>query len=61
MNNMQKKLKVFFIGEFWYIYMIYLKGYDSFIFSKYEEGVIWLLECLRKGGVEIDYMFVYMV
>lgn len=36
--------------------MIHSKGYDSFTSSKYEEGATWLLECLRKGGVDIDYM-----
>ncbi len=56
MNNTQKKLKVLFIGESWHIHMIHSKGYDSFTSSKYEEGATWLLECLRKGGVDIDYM-----
>lgn len=55
MNNTQKKLKVLFIGESWHIHMIHSKGYDSFTSSKYEEGATWLLECLRKGGVDIDY------
>lgn len=36
--------------------MIHSKGYDSFTSSKYEEGATWLLECLKKGGVEVDYM-----
>jgi uncharacterized membrane protein len=56
MNNTQKKLKVLFIGESWHIHMIHSKGYDSFTSSKYEEGATWLLECLKKGGVEVDYM-----
>ncbi|HAS9827883.1 TPA: cytoplasmic protein, partial [Salmonella enterica] len=56
MNNTQKKLKVLFIGESWHIHMIHSKGYDSFTSSKYEEGATWLLEFLRKGGVDIDYM-----
>ncbi|ECT0661670.1 cytoplasmic protein, partial [Salmonella enterica subsp. enterica serovar Kentucky] len=53
MNNTQKKLKVLFIGESWHIHMIHSKGYDSFTSSKYEEGATWLLECLRKGGIDI--------
>lgn len=54
-------MKILFIGEFWYIYMIYFKGFDSFILSKYEEGVDYLLFCLCQGNIDVDYMFVYIV
>lgn len=56
MNNTQKKTKGALYWRIWHIHMIHSKGYDSFTSSKYEEGATWLLECLRKGGVDIDYM-----
>ncbi|SQJ36808.1 Putative cytoplasmic protein [Salmonella enterica] len=56
MNNANTTLKVLFIGESWHIHMIHSKGYDSFTSSKYEEGATWLLACLKKGGVSVDYM-----
>lgn len=56
MHNANTTLKVLFIGESWHIHMIHSKGYDSFTSSKYEEGATWLLECLKKGGIAVDYM-----
>lgn len=49
-------MKVLFIGESWVIHMIHSKGFDSFTSTKYEEGATYLLDCLRKEGVELTYM-----
>ncbi|WP_255585178.1 glutamine amidotransferase [Virgibacillus saliphilus] len=49
-------MKILFIGESWTIHMIHAKGFDSFTSTKYEEGATYLLDCLRKGGVDVDYM-----
>jgi len=49
-------MKILFVGESWVVHMIHTKGYDSFTSTKYEEGAVYLLECLRKGGIEVDYM-----
>ncbi|WP_197046713.1 glutamine amidotransferase [Oceanobacillus salinisoli] len=49
-------MKVLFIGESWTIHMIHHKGFDSFTSTKYEEGATYLLECLRNGGVDLDYL-----
>lgn len=54
-------MKILFIGESWHIHMIHSKGYDSFTSSKYEEGAEYLLSCLRKENVEIDYMPAHIV
>jgi uncharacterized membrane protein len=49
-------VKILFIGESWLVHMIHTKGFDSFTSTKYEEGATYLLECLRKGNIEVDYM-----
>ncbi|ANS73497.1 cytoplasmic protein [Paenibacillus yonginensis] len=49
-------MKVLFIGESWIVHMIHTKGYDSFTSTKYEEGATYLLDCLRKGGIDLTYM-----
>jgi uncharacterized membrane protein len=49
-------MKILFVGESWVIHMIHTKGYDSFTSTKYEEGATYLLDCLRKAGIEVDYM-----
>lgn len=49
-------MKVLFIGDSWVIHMVHVKGFDSFTSSKYEEGATHLLNCLRKSGMEVDYM-----
>ncbi|MDS9472611.1 cytoplasmic protein [Sporosarcina pasteurii] len=51
-----KSLRVLFIGDSWTIHMIHTKGFDSFESTKYEEGATHLLNCLREGGVDVDYM-----
>lgn len=54
-------MKILFIGESWHIHMIHSKGYDSFTSSKYEEGAQHLLLCLKKSGIDIDYMPAHIV
>lgn len=54
-------MKIMFIGESWHIYMIHSKGYDSFTSSKYEEGATFLLDCLRKRDITIDYVPAHVV
>lgn len=49
-------MEILFVGESWIVHMIHTKGYDSFTSMKYEEGAIYLLQCLREGGVDVDYM-----
>jgi uncharacterized membrane protein len=49
-------MKILFVGESWVVHMIHTKGFDSFTSTKYEEGATYLLECLRSGGIEVDYM-----
>lgn len=49
-------MKLLFIGESWVVHMIHTKGYDSFTSTKYEEGATYLLECLRKEGIDVTYM-----
>lgn len=36
--------------------MIHSKGYDSFTSTKYEEGASYMMEVLRKRGVEVTYL-----
>lgn len=49
-------MKILFIGESWVIHMIHTKGFDSFTSTKYEEGATFLLDCLRKEQIYVDYM-----
>lgn len=49
-------MKILFVGESWVVHMIHTKGYDAFTSTKYEEGATHLLQCLRDGGIEVDYM-----
>lgn len=52
----EMRMKVLFIGESWVVHMIHAKGFDTFESTKYEEGATYLLDCLRKGGIDVDYM-----
>lgn len=54
-------MKILFIGESWHIHMIHSKGFDSFTSSKYEEGALWLLQCLRTRGIAVDYLPAHQV
>lgn len=49
-------MKLLFIGESWVVHMIHTKGYDSFNSTKYEEGATYLLDCLRRDGIDVTYM-----
>src|SRR5690606_19589270 len=49
-------VKILFIGDSWTIHMIHTKGFDSFESTKYEEGANYLINRLREGGVDVDYM-----
>lgn len=54
-------MKILFIGESPHIHMIHSKGFDSFTSSKYEEGADYLLSCLRRGNIDVDYMPAHIV
>lgn len=49
-------MKLLFVGESWVVHMIHTKGFDSFTSTKYEEGAVYLIQCLRDAGIEVDYM-----
>lgn len=45
-----------FAGESWTTISTHVKGFDSFVTSKYEEGARFLLDIYRNAGIELDYM-----
>lgn len=54
-------MKILFIGESWHIHMIHSKGFDSFTSSKYEEGAVYLLQCLKTKGITVHYLPAHQV
>jgi len=49
-------VRLLFAGESWTTFSTHVKGFDSFVTSKYEEGAAFLLEAYRKAGIELEYM-----
>ncbi len=49
-------MKLLFAGESWTTHSTHVKGFDTFVSSKYEEGATVLLDIYRKSGVDVDYM-----
>ncbi len=49
-------MKLLFAGESWMTFSTHVKGFDQFTTSKYEEGAWCLLNVLKKGGIEVDYL-----
>ena len=48
--------KVLFVGESWSATLMEVKGFNSFLSSKYETGLGWIDKAIEKA----DYEFVYM-
>jgi uncharacterized membrane protein len=49
-------MRMLFAGESWTTISTHVKGFDTFVTSKYEEGAWRLLDAFKKAGVEVDYM-----
>ena len=48
--------KILLAGESWSSYTTHVKGFDAFYTSVYEEGAEALIEALKAGGFEVDYL-----
>lgn len=48
--------KVLLAGESWIVHSIHMKGFDEFTTTEYGEGGRWLIDGLRKNGVEVDFL-----
>lgn len=48
--------KVLFVGESWSATLMEVKGFNSFLSSKYETGLGWIDKAIEKAGYEFVYM-----
>jgi uncharacterized membrane protein len=48
--------RILLAGESWTSYTTHVKGFDAFYTSAYEEGAEALIEALKSGGFEVDYL-----
>jgi uncharacterized membrane protein len=53
---MSKNLNVLLAGESWTSHTIHVKGFDSFTTSDYAEGGAWLINGLKRHGVEVTFL-----
>ena len=53
--------KILLAGESWTSYTVHVKGFDAFYTSAYAEGAGTLIDALKKGGYEVDYMTNHVV
>ena len=44
--------KVLFVGESWSATLMEVKGFNSFLSSKYETGLGWIDKAIEKAGYE---------
>ena len=47
--------KVLFVGESWSATLMEVKGFNSFLSSKYETGLGWIDKAIEKAGYECIY------
>ena len=45
--------KVLFVGESWSATLMEVKGFNSFLSSKYETGLGWIDKAIEKAGYEL--------
>ena len=48
--------KVLFAGESWTATLTEVKGFNSFVSSKYEIGLGWIDRAIERAGYEFVYM-----
>ncbi|MHA6512885.1 glutamine amidotransferase [Tessaracoccus sp. Z1128] len=49
-------MRVLFVGESWSVTEIHVKGFDSFVTSRYEEAGLALRESLDRDGFSLTYL-----
>ena len=48
--------KVLFAGESWTATLTEVKGFNSFVSSKYETGLGWIDKAIEQAGYDLTYM-----
>lgn len=48
--------KILFVGESWNVTVMEVKGFNSFMTSKYETGLGYIDKAIENSGYEFDYM-----